>query len=598
MAISSPLNPTTITGSSRKVSPEQTANFLTGGSPLGQGVLANAANKIVGFTRGAAAVSPQVPDISSIIQTLSTSILNNVNNQVQSINQNISNFVNPVLSDLQSQYKDKMESVDDSRPSKLLQNFLSLYKDALGYVQFLGNRKNIQNINSNLVALQRIFVETFDVARLIRQVINKIVKQLSNLPKAGGGAGGLSLDVKVPGGPLRKSAPPGLGKRLRSVGKFGLAAGAGAMAVNALSSPGGDILATETGGEQQLSGLILDKFNGVLDRFSAAISALGNVKSSPSMASSGGGGGGGGLEPTDDGGGKTGGGGGLAQESVEDATAEGQVEAAGFDKEDFSKFRDVIASKESGGKYDIQGGSGDNYSGRYQLGADARKDAAKFLGEKYEGDDEAARKKFRQDPKMQERYFAAYTRANDSYLRGTPEYDALDKKGKLEVLAYAHNAGAGNAIKWLQGGRSESVKDSFGTKSDTYAKEVRTVLKGGTPPKLETPAVTGVSKTETPPDGSDATKVTSDPSQRQTQGEIAQKVSRPARRSATGGAGVSVAPPVTAGGGSQKQPVPASSGGSPPPRGEKMDNVPFYTSSDGNNFLSLHSKLTYNIVEG
>ena len=40
----------------------------------------------------------------------------------------------------------------------------------------------------------------------------------------------------------------------------------------------------------------------------------------------------------------------------------------------------------------------------------------RFLGETFQGDSEAARKTFREDKQMQERYFAAYTRANHQTL--------------------------------------------------------------------------------------------------------------------------------------------------------------------------------------
>ena len=82
------------------------------------------------------------------------------------------------------------------------------------------------------------------------------------------------------------------------------------------------------------------------------------------------------------------------------------------------------------------------YAGRYQMGAMAREDAARLLGETYQGDSEAARKTFREDKQMQERYFAAYTRANHQYLMNrSPEYKELSKEEKLQVLGYAHNLG-------------------------------------------------------------------------------------------------------------------------------------------------------------
>ena len=165
----------------------------------------------------------------------------------------------------------------------------------------------------------------------------------------------------------------------------------------------------------------------------------------------------------------------LASGGVEQGTkAKEQVSQTGFGESEFTLYRDVVAKIESGGKYDTQGGSGKMYAGRYQMGAAARKDAARLLGEEYQGDSEAARKTFREDPQMQERYFAAYTRANHGYLtNGSPEYRELSKEGKLQVLGYAHNAGAGNAIKWLKGGMSDSFKDGFGTRSDKYSTSIR-----------------------------------------------------------------------------------------------------------------------------
>ena len=154
--------------------------------------------------------------------------------------------------------------------------------------------------------------------------------------------------------------------------------------------------------------------------------------------------------------------------------AKQQASEAGFGESEFTLYRDTVAQIESGGKYDIQGGSGNMYSGRYQMGADARKDAARFLGETYQGDTEEARKKFRSDPEMQERYFAAYTRANhETLMTLSQEYRNLSKEGKLQVLGYAHNAGAGRALDWMEAGRSESFRDGFDTRSDKYSESIR-----------------------------------------------------------------------------------------------------------------------------
>ena len=143
--------------------------------------------------------------LQGIIQTLSTSILNNVENKVQSINQNVTEVVNKTIGSLGKDYRERLDKIDSAKPNSILQNFLNLYKSALGYIQFLGNRKNVRTLGDNLKALQNVFAETFNIAKIIRQTIVKIVKQLSNLPQATGGGGGLNLDIDVPGGEIGRA---------------------------------------------------------------------------------------------------------------------------------------------------------------------------------------------------------------------------------------------------------------------------------------------------------------------------------------------------------------------------------------------------------
>ena len=281
MAIKSALNPGAIVNE-RPASLSAAANFITGGAPLGQSILSSAANKIVGFERpGSAAVAPKVPDLGSIISTLSTSILNNVENRVQSINQNVVSIVNNKLQTLESDYAGRLSKVETDRPNNILKNFLSLYKDAIGFIQFLGNKNNIKTLGNNLDALRKVFEETFNIAKIVRQTIIKIVDQLSNLPTADtAGGGGLNLDIKIPGANiLKQAAPTGLTKNLGKFGKAaligGAAVGAGALGsqvVSGMLDVGGDVNAAPMGNQSGgLSGPILDKFNGILDKFAAAI---------------------------------------------------------------------------------------------------------------------------------------------------------------------------------------------------------------------------------------------------------------------------------------------------------------------------------------
>jgi hypothetical protein len=107
------------------------------------------------------------------------------------------------------------------------------------------------------------------------------------------------------------------------------------------------------------------------------------------------------------------------------------------------------------------------------LGAAAKKDAASYLGEKFPGHGEpksAARMAYRRDEDMQERFFAAFTAKNHSYLTGTPEYDSLSVREKFQVLGYAHNQGAGGARAWLKTG--EVRRDGFGTAATKYSTEL------------------------------------------------------------------------------------------------------------------------------
>ena len=284
MAIKSPINPQTIV-KERPTSAPAAMNFISGGSPMGSSIVSSAANKIVGFQRGAAAVAPKAPDLGSIIKTLSTNILNNVESKVQSINQNVSNIVNQTLKTFSKDYQDRSKEVDTAKPSGILANFLKSYQQAMGFIQFLGNRKNIKTLGDNLQALQRVFSETFEIAKMIRKTIVKIVKQLSNLPTASSGAGGLNMDINVPGGMLRKTAPRGVMTALKLAGA-GAAVAGGGMAVNAISSSfgGGEVQAAQSSGSEGLSGPMLDRFSAILDRFSEAIDSLSQKKSAPAAA--------------------------------------------------------------------------------------------------------------------------------------------------------------------------------------------------------------------------------------------------------------------------------------------------------------------------
>mgnify|MGYP001171675897 FL=1 len=192
-----------------------------------------------------------------------------------------------------------------------------------------------------------------------------------------------------------------------------------------------------------------------------------------------------GISPEPDGGGSTSGPGSIA--TVRDSatgvpmTSAGQapgavqpdgdiVSSMGFSSEDWNLFRNTVAQIESGGKYDIAGGSGGHYDGRYQLGAAAKTDGARYAGVSDPGHGEVARESFRKNAELQEKLFAGFTKANHTYLMGVPEYKDSTPQRKLQILGYAHNQGMGGAANWMKTGVVGA--DGFGTKGTKYTDSI------------------------------------------------------------------------------------------------------------------------------
>ena len=165
----------------------------------------------------------------------------------------------------------------------------------------------------------------------------------------------------------------------------------------------------------------------------------------------------------------------MAKGDVSDSNAvELATSKLGISKEEWGIFKNTVAAIESGGAYDIAGGSGKHYDGRYQLGRDAKIDGAKVAGIANPGHgdvDSSQRIKFRKDPALQEVLFAGYTIANYNYLKSLPEFRKKSKAGQLQALGYAHNQGMGGAANWLKTGVVGS--DGFGTKGTKYTDALR-----------------------------------------------------------------------------------------------------------------------------
>lgn len=161
-------------------------------------------------------------------------------------------------------------------------------------------------------------------------------------------------------------------------------------------------------------------------------------------------------------------------ELLKQMRAEGRIgpHATGSPSADpfFKTYADTVAAKESGGRYDLIGGAHDAYTGKYQMGKGAIQDAANWLREPV-----PTREHFLHDPEQQERFFRAYTDANNATLRNvSTAYGKMNSLQRFATLGYAHNQGAGGAADWLKTGNAR--RDGFGTNAEDYATDI---LKAG-----------------------------------------------------------------------------------------------------------------------
>jgi len=135
----------------------------------------------------------------------------------------------------------------------------------------------------------------------------------------------------------------------------------------------------------------------------------------------------------------------------------------GVDKNTYDIYRQSVASIESGEKgYAAMGGAGNAYDGAYQMGEDAKIDAANILGIKV-----PTREEFRKNPQLQEQMFDAYTYANHTYLMKNKIYENMQPEDKMAVLAFAHNQGWGAASNWLNT-KTDPTRDKFGTSGTKF----------------------------------------------------------------------------------------------------------------------------------
>lgn len=589
MAIGSVLNPERIVGK-QNTNQQLAKNFISGGSFLGTSSIASAANEIVDFQRGT--VKPVPSSVDSIVSAISTNITNS-----------ITNSLNNTLQSFSADYKKRVSDVDSAKPTGILSKFLSTYRSVIQFIQFFGNKKFVNGISDNLKNLSKSFTDSFEVAKLIRQVIVKIVQQLSNLPKATpGGGGGIDIDVDVPMGGVRKSAPRGLGNMFKGRGKM-LALGAGALGlgavgagtVNALSNvddiragmfqpgDGGDIIST---------------FSSAIERFITAINTMIGIGKGPSKPPGGGGGGGGspgGPSPGGPGGPGPGGPGanpnlmggpgieGLAS-FVAGAETEGRFDAYNADlgkgdpkilDTNISNLRSYIS------KYPNSSGA----VGAYQFMPETAEGLAKQMGI------DPTKTKFTPEVQKQLHLFHLNQLGYGKYVKGEMTKEQF---GAAIAQQYRAVPDPRTGYTWSD---NASRRNRAQVTNEQYLNALEQSKQGavsGAPPAPVLPSPTPTPTPKPGVGGPDLPDYMLPPEKRDQYKNLATNVSQPAQ-SAQSQTNIL---PIDLSGAMPQQSQGGGGVSAPPSTNTRGPSVPLLPSTNTDNFLVLYSRMVYNIVDG
>ena len=646
--VSSTLNPQAIT-KSRPATPNSFGSFMTGENNVNSSSFADAANKVVSFSRPNAA--PVSSNISSVVSNISTNILNQVDNSLK----NTTNFINTdfeneiselrneflsklgevrantnelqkdvikttneiqqqVLTQKQSQatpetpisgiqgvvaniqeqaknvvdnalksfsqdYQQKIKGFDDNRPNNVLSKFLDLYQNAIGFVNFFGDRKNINTVEKNLKSLRVMFEESFEVAKVLRQTIVKIVKQLSNLPSASPSAGGLNLDVNVPGGRLKQAGGPSVRNVGRGAG-LGAAAGIGLLGLGGVAAAASgmgkakqyqeEMLASGVEGApmgQSIPEGFVDAFSSIVDRFTSAIDGL--VKGAKSSPGSSGGGGGGGPSPSPSSSGGGGGGGLIPGDAPPEIKA----------------LMETISGGE-GGPNSVQGIG--EVKGLSDMTIDQAISTAKsHIGR---GSTTGALGSYQ--------FHSEFLRGRAVDAGFDPAKDKFNLENQTKIMRHFQTV--------VYGGSEEKLLQSLrsgGLQSDVFPKLSKDLgwpsLPGGGQPNVHTPGSAkryseNLKKYQTISPSTETSRIAAAPAQTQMQTR-AQAISQPAQKVPQT---ISLSPTIIDASPPQQEQQQSGGVSAPPPPGGGSIEVPMLPTTNPDNFLTMYSRIVYNIVDG
>lgn len=521
----------------------------------------------VGRVRDQATQSPTVQAVSPVSDM--PQIIENIQVQAQQT-------LNTTLSNFSKDYQEKIKGIQDTKPKNVLEKFLELYKNAIGFISFFSDAKNINRLSGNLKAIRNIFDNTFNVAKVLRETIFKIVKQLSNLPTASARSGGLDLNIQVPGGKLKQSAGPGasiLGKSLK-MGALGLGAvGLGAVGAEAAKRFQDQELnkQPETEG-QDLPTTFIEVFSSIVDKFESVVnSLLSGSKQSPTGSAGGSGGG-------------SGGGGGGPSPSPSPSGGGGLI--PGDAPPEIKALMETISGGE-GGPNSVQG------IGEVKGLSDMTIDQAISTAKSHIG-------------KGSETGALGAYQFHSEFLRGRavdagfdPAKDKFNLENQTKIMRHFQTV--------VYGGSEEKLIESLrsgGLESDVFPKLSKDLgwpsLPGGGQPNVHTPGSANrysenLKKYQTISPSKETLQVAAAPTQATTQQQIARQVAQPAQNMPS----LVSLPPTIINAAPSQQETSGESNVPPPPSGSGGSmEVPFLPTSNPNNFYVLYSRSVYNIVDG
>lgn len=503
--------------------------------------------------------------------------------QIQQVVQNIQaqsqEVLSNTISNFSKDYQQKIKGIDDNKPSNVLGKFLDLYRNAIGFVNFFGNVKNIKKVEDNLKALRKLFQNSFDIAKVLRQTIIKIVNQLSNLPRANPNAGGLNIDVGVPGGRLKQSAGPSV----RNVGKGAALLKMGALGLGGIGLGAAGMAAAKEFQERKLSeaqavpstGMLpsnmIDSLSAIIDRFSNAVENL-ISKSQKERRTTPSGGGGGAPSPKSTPPPGGGGGGGLIP-----GDAPPEIKA----------LMESISGGE-GGPNSVQG------IGEVQGLSDMTIDQAISKAKSYigKGSETGALGKFQ--------FHSTYLRKRAEDAGLDPSKDKFNLENQTKIMRHFQTT--------VYGGSEEQLLKSLrsgGLESDVFPKLSRELgwpsLPGGSQPNVHTPGakkryLESLKKYQKIEVSQKTNLKVPEVSAAQQEQQIArsQAISQPAQQAPQ----MIQLPPQIMNMGAQQQPQSTGEVIAPPPQQHAGPEVPFLPTSNPDNFFVMYSRMVYNIVDG